>query len=183
MGPLLGLALTGCGSDGPGLPVVDLLKDVHRAERRPPAGVRVAPVPVAGVVRPALVAAVPSRVTWTLPMPDRAVLRTFVSIGAGHPGAVVRLRVGVSDERIYEGLAERVLTGPAPGWSEWTVDLSAYAGFQWSLFYRPGRTAWRLVLAADAVAGSPPDAFWGSPQILTDGRAAAEYATRRAHVR
>ena len=165
------------------LPVVDLLKDLHRAERRPPDGVRMAPILIDGSVRPAIVAAVPSRATWTLPMPNRAVFRTFVATDASDPAAVVRLRVGVSDDRVYEGLAERVLTGPAAGWAEWTVDLSAYAGFQWSLFYRPGRNAWRLVLAADAVAGPAAQAFWGSPQILADRHAAAEYAATRHHVR
>jgi hypothetical protein len=59
------------------------------------------------------------------------------------------------------------------------TDLSAYAGFKWSLFYRPDRTTWRLVLAADAVAGVPGRAVWGRPEIVADEASAKEYVAAR----
>ncbi|MGH9371214.1 MAG: hypothetical protein ACRD15_06755, partial [Vicinamibacterales bacterium] len=61
--------------------------------------------------------------------------------------------------------------------------LSAYAGFKWSLFYRPDRITWRVVLATDAVGSGSPRAIWGSPEIVTDHRSAREYVTRRRELR
>jgi hypothetical protein len=55
----------------------------------------------------------------------------------------------------------------------------AYAGWKWSLFYRPDRIVWRLVLAADAVDNAPPTVLWGEPQVETDMSSAREYIARR----
>ena len=131
-----------------------------------------------GVVHPSLVGPAPSRLVWPLPMPQRGTFRSFVALApaSGQPSA--RLRVGVSDDRIYEGLAAVEL--PADGqWIELRADLSAYAGWKWSLFYRPDRTSWRLVLSADATGGAPARVIWGSPEILTDSDSVHEYALRR----
>ena len=53
-------------------------------------------------------------------------------------------------------------------WVEVQSDLSAYAGWKWSLFYHPDRIMWHVVLAADAIDGVPARAAWGSPEIVTD---------------
>jgi hypothetical protein len=95
----------------------------------------------------------------------------------------VRLRVGVSDDRIYERLTDVVLTAGQRGWVDVRTDLSAYAGWKWSFFYHPERVMWRVVLAADAIDGIPATAVWGSPEIVTDRDGAKEYTVRRARFR
>jgi hypothetical protein len=87
----------------------------------------------------------------------------------------------VSDARIYEGLAEATLT-PGSGWSTITADLSAYAGWKFSVFYRPERLAWRVNLSADAIAGAPAQVAWGSPEIVATTADALEYMKRRARL-
>lgn len=161
------------------LPVVDLLQELEHAEKRPPAGFALASHEADEVVRPALVVPVPSRLTIPLPLPRRGVLRSAVALESDDPAAAVRFRIGVSDHRIYEGRSEMVVTGERRGWLELRADLSAYAGFKWSLFYRPERIVWRLVLATDAVGAGPVRAVWGTPEIVTDRAAAKEYLARR----
>ena len=94
-----------------------------------------------------------------------------------------RLRVGISDDRTYEPLTQVVLSPDARGWTDLRADLSAYAGWKWSLFYRPDRIVWRLVLAADAIDTAPATVLWGEPQIETDTESAREYAARRQRMR
>ena len=95
--------------------------------------------------------------------------------------ATVDFRVGVSDERLYEALAaERVSASRTrdAGWIPVSADLSAYAGRKWSVFYRPGAKAWRLVLSTDRIAGNGR-AFWGSPGVDSDVDAAREWRSRQ----
>jgi hypothetical protein len=160
------------------IPVVDLARELERAERRPAAGVRAMVYGGGSEARPSVAVAVPSRLTWQLPIPRRASLRTLVAV-EGPPGAAVRMRIGVSDHRIYEGLTALTLTAGHAGWVPLDADLSAYAGRKWSLFYRPDRIIWNVVLGADPVAGAPGLAVWGAPEIVTDGAGASEYAARR----
>ena len=149
-----------------------------RAELRPAAGFDTTIHTADRIARPSIVMPVPGRAIWSLPLPRRAVFRAFVSLdAAGHSSAPVRFRVGVSDDRVYEGLATCELQGE-PGWTELRADLSAFAGFKWSLFYRPDRVTWRVVLSTDAIGPAPARAVWGSPEVLTDTRAAKEYARR-----
>jgi hypothetical protein len=158
--------------------VVDLVHEFERADQRPPTGFARAVVINAGVARPSIVAPTRSRATWDLPLPRHGMLRAFLAVDpAAPPGAAVRFRVGVSDHRIYEPLAHSIVH-PADGWIEFHADLSAYAGFKWSLFYRPGRIVWRLVLATDPEQGGARG-VWGSPEIVTDRRSALEYVARR----
>ena len=84
---------------------------------------------------------------------------------------------------IYEPLTQVVLSPDARGWTDLRADLSAYAGRKWSLFYRPDRIVWRLVLAADAIDTAPATVLWGEPQIETDTESAREYAARRQRMR
>ncbi|HTL43787.1 MAG TPA: hypothetical protein VL262_05560, partial [Vicinamibacterales bacterium] len=58
------------------------------------------------------------------------------------------------------------------------VDLSAYAGWKWSLFYHPDRIAWRLILSADAVDGVPGAGVWGAPRVMTTPDGEMEYRER-----
>ena len=177
------LVLCGCSGSVEGIPVrvIDLLNEFDRAERRPVPGLEAPAYELAGVARPAIVMPVPSRVTWSFPLPRRGVLRTSAALAPATPGGTpppARFRIGISDHRIYEGLTEKVLTD-RDGWVEFRVDLSAYAGWKWSLFYRPDRITWNLVLAADAGGDGPATAVWAAPEIVTDATAAREFAARR----
>lgn len=159
-----------------------MIRDFSRAEKRPLAGFEITAHQIDNVARPSIVVPVPSRIIWPLVLPRRGLWRAFVAAAPGRadlPAEPVRLRVGISDHRIYAGLADIMLTPGTRQWTEFRTDLSTYAGWKWSLFYRPDRITWRLVLAADATGGSPAIAIWGSPEIVTDGQSAREYTERR----
>lgn len=180
---ILVLAVAACRRPTGEIQVVDLIREFDRAEKRPPEGSQVTTYSAGGVDRPSLLVPAPSRVIWPLPLPQRGRFRAFAALdGRGNPAAAIRLRVGISDHRIYEGLAQQTITAAQPGWVAVGADLSAYAGFKWSLFYRPDRVTWRLVLSADLIEGGGA-AVWGSPEIVTDAPAAKEYVTRRQHAR
>lgn len=158
---------------------------MDRAEKRPSAGFAIVEHQIDGVARPAIAAAVPSRLTVALPLPRHGVFHAFVALAGGPPGsrpASVRLRVGISDHRIYEGLAQLIVT-PGGAWMDIRADLSNYAGWKWSLFYRPERITWRVVLAADTIDNEPATILWGAPEILTDSISAREYLARRQRMR
>ena len=164
---------------------VNLLREFDGADKRPAAGFQIANRQIGGVSRPSLVVPVPSRLTIPLPLPRRGVLRAAAALDMPNAAgaASVRLRVGVSDDRIYEHLTDVVLTSDQRRWIDVRADLSAYAGWKWSLFYHPDRVMWRLVLAADPIDGLPTTALWGSPEIITDRDGAKEYAERRMRFR
>jgi len=165
---------------------VYLIREVDRSELRPPTGFEIATRQIGDTSYPSIIAPVPSRLTVPLPLPRRGVFRAFVSLEPPAPGtaaAPVRLRVGVSDDRIYERLTDVVLTPGDQHWVSVQTDLSAYAGWKWSVFYHPERMIWHVVLAADAIGGVPARAVWGAPEIVTDNEGAKEYSVRRQRFR
>src|SRR4051794_6685245 len=170
---LLAMLAGGCRapSRSASVPVVDLIREFDRAEKRPAAEYSIANHLAAGTRRPAIVAPAPGRITWSLPLPRRGLMRTALVATTPAP---VRVRIGVSDARIYEALAEAVVTGS--GWSILTADLSAYAGWKFSVFYRPERHSWQVNVSIDAIGGTPSHVALGSPEILTDRDGAVEYA-------
>lgn len=121
----------------------------------------------------------PGRITWTLPVPRRGRFRAAVAATTSAP---VRVRVGVSDNRVYEGLADVTVTDSS-GWSTLTADLSAYAGWKFSLFYQPERSAWNVNVSVDAIGGVPSRVALGTPEIVTDTAGAQEYAKRSRIIR
>jgi hypothetical protein len=179
---LVFIALSACRTAEPRtVKAVDLMRDFNRAEKRPAVAFEIAEREVGGASRPAIVVPVPSRLTWSMPLPRHAVFQSAVALAdppSGVAPAPVRLRIGISDHRTFEGLSE-VTLNPGSGWTDLRADLSAYAGWKWSLFYRPDRLTWRLTLAADAIVGRPAVALWGRPEIVTDTQSAREYSTRR----
>ena len=115
----------------------------------------------------------PGRLTWTLPLPHRGALHTEVAAIDGPVG----FRVGIGDGRTYEVLATVPLL-PSDGWKSLVVDLSAYAGWKWSLFYHPDRMRWRIILSTDAVHGRTGIGLWSAPIITTRAGDVPEYRRR-----
>lgn len=161
------------------VPVVDLVRELDRAVKQPPNGFAIATHEKDDVVRAAIAVTVPSRLTIPLALPRHGVLRASVTLETEDPAAAVRFRIGVSDHRIYEGVNAIVVTGDRRGWVDLRANLSAYAGFKWSLFYRPDRVIWRVVMATELVQGSAARGVWGTPEIVTDTESAREYEVRR----
>ncbi len=131
-------------------------------------------------MRATLEVPVPSRIIWTIPLPRRSRIVLTPALASSTSRLAVRFRAGISDNRIYEGLAEATLrsTDGAIG-TEWEIDLSDYAGLKWSLFYQPDRLTWRLVLNTELLEGAPTRALWIEPGIYTDVAAARHYFKHR----
>jgi hypothetical protein len=172
--------LGGCSAPRSPAPVsaVDFIKDFDRAEKRPAGAFSLGHHVAAETGHTAILAGAPSRLTWILPIPRRGVFRALVASAGTAP---VRVRIGVSDTRIYEELAAATVT-EGGGWSLITADLSAYAGWKFSLFYRPDGQTWRVNLSADALGGVPGRVAWGEPEIVTSTTDALEYARRRLRI-
>jgi len=174
VGGLLLLWCAGCGRP-PTAPVVvvDFIRDVDLADRRPSV-YAAASFTAGGTLLPAIVGPAPGRLTWTLPLPRGARFRARVAAA----GAPVRVRVGISDNRSYEELGTAALE-PSATWRDVDIDLSAYAGWKPSLFYRPDRVRWHVILNADAVAGVPATVAWGQPAIVAPPASVREYMERK----
>ena len=133
-------------------------------------------------MRASVEAPVPGRAIWSTSLPRRGVLHVYAGLPAAAAPSTVRFRIGISDHRIYEGLAEQTLSnGPerASAWTPIDVDLSRYAGPKLSLFYRPDSVTWRLVFSTDHIEGQPGVALWGEPVVETDSGAARDFLKRR----
>lgn len=166
-------AVAGCHRGQSAPRYLDLIEELPAAERRGAAPIdqTVFSDRTGGVdgTAPALVMRAPARVTYTTHFPLHAHLRSAVRLAAGADGRLgdgVTIRVGVSDQRIYEqllSLAVKPQSGSAGAWLPVDVDLSSYAGWQWSLFYRPSEIDWHLILNADA---APSGAVaWSQPLV------------------
>lgn len=173
-----------CGrARGPAnVPAADLLRHFQDAERRPLQGTfALREHTFAGVSRASLVVPAESRVTWKLFVPHRARLQMHVAFPE-EATAAVAVRVGVSDDRIYNTLVESTVTArdaASQGWIPLDADLSLYGGRKWSLFYRPDETKWRIVIATHVLSGSTPWVYLGTPALMTDVEGAREYLRRQ----
>lgn len=177
---LVALAAAFCGpsdsAQGHSPPFVDLLETLPTAERRAALPIDVAIegdlVGPAGDIRPAVVMAAPARVIWSTRLPWRAKLETAVILvddGHGARSGSAVARIGISDDRRYDQLATIPLDGSAlpRAWQTVSIDLHAYSGWQWSLFYRPWERTWRLIFSADAAPAGT--IAWARP-IVSEGR-------------
>jgi hypothetical protein len=174
-------AACGAGAPQAQLLVVDLIGKFRLAETRPAGGAfGLAQHTLGGRVRATVEVPVPSRVIWTIPVPRRGRLVLTPALLPSTSPAQVRFRAGVSDNRIYEGLADTTLrSGDAAVGTPLEIDLSDYAGLKWSIFYQPDWRVWRLVLNTELIEGAPTRALWIEPAIYTDGRAARHYFHQR----
>jgi hypothetical protein len=159
----------GAGRCGSAPASIDLVAALPTAERRalapPDTAIHATVVSRDGAGQPALVTDAPARVIFPVNMPARARFRTAVSLQSP-PGTGVTIRMGIADSRLYEELLRLSLEPPAAGADPWRtidVDLGAYSGWQWSLFYHPSRITWKLVLNADATPGG--SVVWLRPTI------------------
>jgi hypothetical protein len=157
--------------------VIDLVRELPRAEKYPTnAQFEVAEHTLSSVRHATIVVPAPSRMIWTLRLPARGLVRTWVAVEP-HGDAVaasVTFRLGISDHRIYEPLAQRLLTASEThdkGWIALAADVSLYGGPQWSLFHRPDAHSWRLIFNADS-GGGVARALWGAPGVDSDADAA-----------
>jgi hypothetical protein len=164
----LAVACGACGH-GPSPASIDLAAALPSAEKRalgpPDEAIRATVVSRDQSEHPAIVTAAPARVLFPLRMPTRARFKTAISLVAGS-GAGVTIRVGISDNRSYDELQRRLVAPAATGadpWQALDIDLAPYSGWQWSLFYRPGSTTWRLVFNADPTPGGR--VAWLEPKI------------------
>ena len=158
--------------------VIDLLK-TGMVERRPvKAEFHVDEHTFGTDTRATLVVPPDSRAIWQMVLPRRATLNTSIGITGASESDAATFRIGISDQRVYEPLVERTITvrDCAGGWVPLSADLSRYAGWQWSLFYRPNGREWRVIMAVSRVGGTPDKAFWSSPGIDTDTAAAKQFA-------
>jgi predicted small lipoprotein YifL len=170
-----------CGRGGPLEPPVDLVDTFPTAERRPAtASFDVAATAIGGESHRAIATPGISRVTWQLHIPARAVLTTAIALKPEawtEQGNGVLFRIGVAEGRTYEELFTRLVDPfhvvEDRRWIPVTVDLSAYGGFKWSLFYHPSRLTWRVIFNTNAGQPGTDDRtgdlpLWGQP-IITQG--------------
>lgn len=151
---------------------IDLLRELPRARLAPVAEaadrIEIAVVDHRGSPRPALVMRAPSRVIWEIQMRDRAKMRVDVArFGSGEPSADLSIRLGVSDDRVYEDLFQGRFDPPPgaePEWQALSLDLSLYSGRHWSLFHQPARRVWLLVL--NVQGGDGASAAFVEPRIV-----------------
>lgn len=85
--------------------------------------------------------------------------------GHGLQSGSATARIGISDDRRYEQLANISLDGSARprAWQTVSIDLGGYSGWQWSLFYRPWERTWRLIFSADGERGG--HIAWARPIV------------------
>jgi hypothetical protein len=170
---LIALAAASCRSgNDPPVAFVDLLDALPSAERRAAlpvdTAIRVDLVGPRGDIRPAVVTSTPARVIWSTRLPSGARLDTAVVLaddGQGLFRGSATARIGISDDRRYEQLASVPLDGTARPrvWQTVSIDLGAYSGWQWSLFYRPWKTTWRVIFSADGEPGG--HIAWARPMV------------------
>jgi len=173
-------AICACGGGNRTLvPITNLLDTLDQAERRPlGATFDLATVTLSGETHRAVATPGGSRITWELHLPDRAVLQVLVALKEEAwtiEGDGVLFRVGIAEGRTHEDLLTRVVNPYGQPddrkWIPLTVDLGAYSGFKWSLFYHPRGLLWRIVLNTNAGLPGSTDSrgdmpLWAEPRIL-----------------
>lgn len=156
----LGLWAAGCNAPSGSSPAssvfIDLLLGADAAVKLPPSGrpdlFVVQDVVLADQPKRALIVPQPSRVTWKVNVPARAVLTGGAGIlpsPSGGAAGATRLYIGISNGRFFSGLLDEHLppaSAVAGGaWLPIRIDLARYGGWQWSVFYRPWEITWDVI--------------------------------------
>lgn len=177
----LAIGVTACDRpSGAQVRVVDLMDRLSTAETRPVAGpFDIQEVTCGGTPRPSLAVPPSSRAIWSTILPSRALLTAGLAV-EGPPGSAVLFRVGISDDRIYEGLASITVRADdcSQGWTPVSVHLGDYSGVKFSLFYQPNDRTWRIVLATNSEEDAAVRAYWAQPAVSSDASAAHDYVNR-----
>jgi hypothetical protein len=177
----IAMAISACDRPrGEQVRVIDLMERFSAAETRPAGGrFEIRDMTCGGSARPSLAVPSSSRAIWTTLLPSRAVFTAGLAV-EGPPGSAVLFRVGISDDRVYEGLASiRVRADDCgTGWTPVSLDLGDYSGMKFSLFYQPNHRTWRIVLATNIEEGAVVRAYWAQPGISSDTAAAHDYVNR-----
>jgi len=166
----LGLWAAACNAPSGSSPAssvyIDLLLSADAAVKRPPSDrpdlFVVQDVVLAGQTRRALIVPQPSRVTWKVNVPARAVLTGGAGILPSPSGAAAtasRLYIGISDGRLFSRLLDEHLP-PASAveggaWLPIRIDLASYGGWQWSVFYRPWEITWEVSFNVNGQGPAP----------------------------
>lgn len=159
---------------------MDLVKLAGQAEKRPvTASFPVVQHTCGQQIQPGQQVPVPSRMTFRLNFPIRSRFVTAAALD-GSSDARAEFRVGISDGRTYETLwtSSVAASDCQGGWTPIGVNLSHYAGWQWSLFYRPDERVWELILGVTIQRGRADRAIWGAPRVETDTDAARAFRER-----
>jgi hypothetical protein len=142
--------------------VVNFVDDFSAAvERRPtPDTFTTSDVTLAGVTKRSIVAKNPSRIAWSVTIPENA--RLVLSAGIQEEGWTtagdgVSFRASLNDDEVLNLLVDPYGDASARRWHEVEVDLSEFAGETMNVFLKTftGRTA----------TGDLP--VWGEPRIIT----------------
>lgn len=151
---------------------IDLIARLASAERRSTLpideAVRVVEESIEGDSKPAIFAHPPSRITWTIRVPEEAWLTTSLAIQQPaweREGDGVLFRIGVSDGRNYEELLSQhvnpIGNTADRRWIPVSLDLSAYSAQEVQLIFNTNTSA--------PGQGDDPRhdwALWGDPQVI-----------------
>jgi hypothetical protein len=168
------VSVVGCSAPSERGRPADLAASFATAVHRPANGAfELRTLQIDGRDRPAIAVPAASRISWRLKLPDAARLHTWMAVEStcpSMPAAAVDFRIGISDERSYDELLVRTIsTTPSAAWESAAVDLAAYSGFHWSLFYRPRDIVWSVVLNTRPIGRTGPECaprpLWGGPAI------------------
>jgi hypothetical protein len=154
------------GSRGPS---IDLISTFATAQKQPASGVaEIVDADLNGEKKRAIFTVPPTRLTWTLKVPDDGWLKVDLAMKPEaweKEGNGVWFYVGVSDGHAYEELFSQHLdpysTKSDRRWVPVMVDLSAYAGEEVGIVFN-ARTS------AEKTPDDPRNdmALWGAPEIV-----------------
>jgi hypothetical protein len=152
--------------------VIDLVETFGSASKAPagagPDVFTVKDETIAGDTRRAILSRAPSRITWTVTLPNDAWLRAAIAIDESawdKDGDGVQFRIGVSDGNRYDPLLTQHLDPHASRsdrrWVPVLLDLSAYGGRTVSIIFNTDAS-----LPFKPFDNRNDLSYWGAPAIV-----------------